>query len=320
MSHQGNDSVLAWNLSFEFFKGRRFKENLGNMVLQILINGVLTSGIYALLAIGFSLIFGVARIVNLAHTALYMLAAYYIFLFGHLLGLNILLSVALAIFLTTFIGMVIYKFCIDPILEHETSIVIVTVSVAIAIQEILLCFFTGDFLSPLPFVSGYVEFLGVRISAQHVLTLVVIFFLLLGMLFLLFRSKLGVSIRVTAQDREIANLMGINVGRICLITMGMSVLLAAIGGVMIAPISILEPHLWGEPLVIVIAVVVLGGLGSIKGSVIGAFILGFTETLVVFILPGGSFLKGAIALLIVVFILWFRPEGLFGVVFEEERL
>lgn len=290
------------------------------MAEQILINGVLTSGIYALLAIGFSLIFGVARIVNLAHTAFYMLAAYFIFLFAHLLGLNVLLSIALAIFFTTFIGMVTYKLCIDPIREHETSIVIVTVSLAIALQEIILLFFTGDFFSPSTFVSGYVELLGVRISWQHLLTLAVIFILLLGMWALLFKSKLGVTIRVTAQDREIASLMGINVGRICLITMGMAVLLAAIGGVMIAPISILEPHLWGEPLVIVIAVVVLGGLGSIKGSVIGAFILGFTETLVVFIVPGGSFIKGAVALMIVVFILWFRPEGLFGVVFEEERL
>lgn len=290
------------------------------MVQQILINGVLTSGIYALLAIGFSLIFGVARIVNLAHTAFYMLAAYFIFLFAHLLGLNVLLSIALAIFFTTFIGMVTYKLCIDPIREHETSIVIVTVSLAIAFQEIILLFFKGDFLSPSPFVSGYVELLAVRISWQHLLTLAVIFILLLGMWALLFKSKLGVSLRVTAQDREIASLMGINVGRICLITMAMAVLLAGIGGVMIAPISILEPHIWGEPLVIVIAVVVLGGLGSIKGSVIGAFILGFTETLVVFIVPGGGFIKGAIALMIVVFILWFRPEGLFGVVFEEERL
>jgi len=290
------------------------------MIQQILINGVLTSGIYALLAIGFSLIFGVARIVNLAHTAFYMLAAYFIFLFAHLLHLNVLLSIALAIFFTTFIGMVTYKLCIDPIREHEESIVIVTVSLAIAFQETLLLFFTGDFLSPSTFVSGYVELLGVRISWQHMLTLGAIFILLLGLWTLLFKSKLGVSMRVTAQDREIANLMGINVGRICLITMGMAVLLAAIGGVMIAPISILEPHLWGEPLVIVIAVVVLGGLGSIKGSVIGAFILGFTETLVVFIVPGGGFIKGAIALMIVVFILWFRPEGLFGVVFEEERL
>lgn len=290
------------------------------MVQQILINGVLTSGIYALLAIGFSLIFGVARIVNLAHTAFYMLAAYFIFLFAHLLGLNVLLSIALAIFFTTFIGMVTYKLCIDPIREHETSIVIVTVSLAIAFQEIILLFFGGDFLSPSTFVSGYVELLAVRISWQHLLTLAVIFILLLGMWALLFKSKLGVSIRVTAQDREIANLMGINVGRICLITMAMAVLLAAIGGVMIAPISILEPHIWGEPLVIVIAVVVLGGLGSIKGSLIGAFVLGFTETLVVFIVPGGGFIKGAIALMIVVFILWFRPEGLFGVVFEEERL
>ena len=289
------------------------------MIRQILVNGVLASGLYALLAIGFSLIFGVARIVNLAHTAFYMIAAYYVYLFANLLSINILLSVALAILFTTLMGVVMYKLFIEPVKEHG-PLIILTMGLAVVLQELTLLFYGGDVLTAPSFLSGYVEFLKVRASLQHVLTLAAFFVFILAVWGLLFKSKLGVGIRATAQDPEIAGLMGINVGRMCLVTMAISTFLAAVAGVVIAPISILEPYMWGEPLIIVIAIVVLGGMGSIKGSIIGALILGFVETLVVFIIPGGSFIKGATALAIVVFILWSKPEGLFGVVFEEERL
>jgi len=96
--------------------------------------------------------------------------------------------------------------------------------------------------------------------------------------------------------------------------------LAAIGGIVVAPTLVLEPRMWTHPLIMIMAIVVLGGLGSVKGSFIGAFILAFVEVLVVFLVPAGAFLKGAIALLVMVVILLVRPEGLFGIAFEEERL
>jgi branched-chain amino acid transport system permease protein len=114
--------------------------------------------------------------------------------------------------------------------------------------------------------------------------------------------------------------MGINVRRILLITMGLAAGLAAVAGAVVAPTLTLVPTMWTSPLVMIMAIVVLGGLGSVKGSLIGAFIIGFIEVLVVFLMPSGAFLKGAFALLVMVLILLVRPEGLFGVVFEEERL
>ncbi len=146
-----------------------------------------------------------------------------------------------------------------------------------------------------------------------------VLFVLLITWWILLRTRLGIAIRATAQDREVANLMGMNVHRIAMITMAIAVMMAAIGGVLIAPLSVVEPYMWLHPLVMVLAIVVLGGLGSIKGSLIGAFILGFTETLVVFLLPLGAFLKGAFSLMIMIVVLLLRPEGLFGVAFEEER-
>jgi branched-chain amino acid transport system permease protein len=103
------------------------------------------------------------------------------------------------------------------------------------------------------------------------------------------------------------------------ITMGLSVALAGFTGAIIVPLTVLEPQMWTPPLIMMMAVVVLGGLGSLKGSFIGAYILGFTEALVVFLAPMGAYLKGPVALSIMILVLLIRPEGLFGVAFEEER-
>jgi len=136
----------------------------------------------------------------------------------------------------------------------------------------------------------------------------------------LLRTKLGLAIRVTAQDREIANLMGIDVNRMCVISVAIASALSAIAGAFVAPIFVVQPHMWMSPLVLVMAIVVLGGLGSIKGAFIGALILGFAETIVVFLAPNGSFLRESVAMVVMVITLLVRPDGLFGVAFEEERL
>ena len=133
------------------------------------------------------------------------------------------------------------------------------------------------------------------------------------------KTKLGLAIRSTAQDREVANLMGMDESKVAMLTVGISIALAGFTGAVVAPLTIVEPFMWMHPLIMMMAVVVLGGLGSIKGSFYAAYILGFAEALVVFVLPMGSFLKGPVALSIMILVLLIRPEGLFGIVFEEER-
>jgi branched-chain amino acid transport system permease protein len=133
-------------------------------------------------------------------------------------------------------------------------------------------------------------------------------------------TRIGNAILSVAQDREVANLMGIDVSRISMITMVISGALACVAGAAVAPIFMINPLMWRDPLVLVLAAVVLGGMGSLKGCVIAAFILGFAETAVVFLIPNGGFLKGAVSLTVMVLVLIFKPEGLYGVMFEEERL
>ena len=289
------------------------------MFLDIIISGLISGSVYALLAIGFSIIFGAARIVNLAHTAFYMVAAYCIYFVTSKMGLHPIYGMVAAIVLVTLLGMLSYKFFLNPIREHEGAVLIATIALAMALQEIMNLIFTGSYLSVPSLVKGYLTILGVKVFYQQLLTFCAALVVMAVIWVLLLRTKLGLAIRSTAQDREVANLMGINEARVAMITMGISVGLAAFTGAIVVPLTVLDPLMWMHPLIMMMAVVVLGGLGSLKGCFIGAYILGFSEALVVFLVPAGAFLKGSVALSIMILVLLIRPEGLFGVAFEEER-
>jgi branched-chain amino acid transport system permease protein len=289
------------------------------MILNILISGLVSGSIYALLAIGFSLIFGVARIVNIAHTAFYMVAAYGIYFGTHQLGFHPLWCILASVVIVTGFGLIIYKFFIDPIREHEAAVLISTIALAMAMQEIMLLLFTGSYLSVPALIGGFFTVFKVKVFYQQLLTFGLVLFILAALWVLLMKTKLGLAIRSTAQDREVANLMGINESRAAMLTMGITVGLAGLAGAVVVPLTILDPFMWMHPLIMMMAVVVLGGLGSLKGSFVGAYILGFAESLVVFLIPKGAFLKGSVALSVMILVLLIRPEGLFGISFEEER-
>jgi branched-chain amino acid transport system permease protein len=290
-------------------------------LLQRLIVFTLTKGgVFALLAVGFSLIFGVARLINMAHTAFYMLAAYCIWYFSTQLGLGIIESGIIAVVIATLLGTLSYRFVIDRIREHHAAVLLVTLALAVFFEQLMFMLFKGHYQTVPSYLSGFVEILGIRVSAQYVLTIGIVVVMIVAIWLLLSKTKLGIAIRATAQDAEIANLMGISISRILLVTMGIATLLGAVAGVTMAPSLIVTPTMWTSPLVTVMVIVVLGGLGSIKGSIIGAFIIGFVETLVLLTLPGGSYLATTFVLLAMVIVLAVRPGGLFGIMFEEERL
>ena len=277
------------------------------MFQAFVIQALVTGGVYALLAVGFSLIFGVARMVNLAHTSFLMLAAYGMFYTTYRLGLDVFTAILISLVATVIIGLVSYKLFIDRVREHEVTVMLITLALATIFQESMVLAFGAHFREAPTLIPGFIEVFGVKVSYQHLLTIAVVVVVLLAI-----RLATSVSCAVA--------LMGINVSRILLIAMGIAAALAAIAGIVVAPLWVVYPYMWMNPLVMIMAIVVLGGLGSIKGSVIGAFIIGLVEAAVVFYLPGGAFLRGAIALLVMVVLLVVRPEGLYGIVFEEERL
>jgi branched-chain amino acid transport system permease protein len=275
--------------------------------------------VYALLAVGFSLIFGVARIVNIAHTAFYMLAAYCFYALLVKGGLGFVAAAAISVVAVTLLSVICYRLVIEPVREHDAAVLIATIALALIFQELMLFTFGGHYLGIPSTLEGGVRLAGVSIPYQRLLILVVAAAMLAIVWFVLYRTRLGLAIRATANDLEVANLMGMNVRRIAMATVALSVALAAVAGVVVAPVFVVDPFMWLAPLVTMLAIVVLGGLGSMKGSLIGALIIGYVEAITVFALPAGAYLKGAVALAIMVAVLLVRPEGLFGVAFEEER-
>ncbi len=290
------------------------------MVIDIILNGLAASGTYALLAVGFALIFSVARILNMAHTAFYMIAAFLFYITISFFKFGYIASSVVAIVLTVLVGVICYKLFFERVKEHEQTVMIISVALAMVVQEIFSLQFGGTYRGVDPIIVGFCEIGETRISYQHFFAIISIAFILIATWVWLSNTRIGNAIRAVAQDAEIANVMGINDRHMCVLVMTLSVFLAAVAGVLMAPIGMVHPHMWTQPIVVVLAAVILGGLGSIGGSLVGAVILGYVETIVAFLLPGGSFLGPSVALMIMVLVLMIRPEGLFGVFFEEERL
>jgi branched-chain amino acid transport system permease protein len=257
--------------------------------------------------------------VNIAHTAFYMLAAYCLYELLVRFGLGVALSSVTAVVSVTLLSLLCYRLVIEPVRQHEAAVLISTIALALIFQEVVLHFFGGSYLGIPSTVEGVVNLFGIVIPWQRLLILIVAGAMLLGTWLILYRTRLGLAIRATANDLEVANLMGMDVHKIAMVTVAFSVALAAVAGVSVAPVFVVDPFMWLSPLVTVLSVVVVGGLGSIPGSVIGALVIGYVEAITVFALPQGAFLKGAVALSIMVIVLLVRPEGLFGVAFEEER-
>ena len=290
------------------------------MATIIITYAVVNGGVYALLAIGFSLIYGVARVINMAHTGFLMLAAFGLYYFTKKIGWGDIEAIAVTIVVVTLLGILFYRFIIDRVREHHAAVLLITIALVMIMESVLLWRFGGETRGVGALIGGYVEIAGVRVLNQHLLTVGVAALAIIMVLLLLTKTKLGIAMRATAQDAEIASLMGISASRILLVAMGLSVALAAVAGILLAPLDGVRPGMWGAPLVTVMVIVTLGGLGSIKGSIIGAFIIALVEQMASFLIPEGGYLTGTIILLAMVIVLIVRPAGLFGTMFEEEKL
>jgi len=283
----------------------------------------LTSGsVYAVLASGMSLIFGVAHIVNLAHTAFYVLAAYFLWYFFNVLGLHPAASVAITLAATTGLGMLSYRFLLDRVRQHPQVVLLLTIALAMLIQEILLGTFEAHLRTVYPplLPAGTVSIFGVTVQIQQLVIMGAVAVIMVGLWLFLSRTKAGVAVRATANDAEVASLMGISVSRTLLMVMGLGTALAGIAAMLISSTWVFYPWAWSPSLVMILAIIVLGGLGSIKGSILGAYIIALAETLLVSLAPQYGYLKTAVALAAMVIVLSLRPGGLFGIVFEEEKL
>ena len=277
------------------------------MIEQILVSTFILGGLYCLLALGFSLIFGVAKVMNFAHGAFYMLTAYFIYslLFA---GLEIAIPISLILIVIT--SFIVYELLIKPMHEKEMRAAVVTLGLALVLQEGVKLVYGPEFKSIPYLITGYVTILGVRIVSQKLLAAITAIVLVAALYIFIRRTKQGKAIRAVAQNMEVARLVGINVSRVVMMTMGISALLAGVAAVLFAPVYIVSPTEWSI-LFRAFPVVILGGLGSLRGMLAASFLIAGIEKIVEYTI-GGGYIVPTITFSLMLVILLVRPSGLFG--------
>jgi branched-chain amino acid transport system permease protein len=280
------------------------------VAVDIVIFGTIWGAIYTILALGFTLIFGVVRILNLAYGAMFLFASYLIYALVAGLGLSPVPAWLLAVGATCLAGIVLYGVFIYPLRDTLGRVLIVTAGIAIFLQELAVLLFSTEPRYVPTVLPGSLSILGVRVTHQQLLTLAVAI-LLVGLLHaVLGRTRLGRELRAVAQDTEMAALMGIPVERAYLTAMALSTGLAAAAGALVAPFLTVNPEMGWSPLLVAFTVVVLGGLGSLWGTIAAAFIVAYAEMLTAFLISPQ--LRDAATFAIMILTLVFRPHGLFG--------
>ena len=278
------------------------------MVEEILIVGMTMGGLYALIAAGLTLIFGVANIFNMAHGSFYMLSAYFtLFLLDYF---DVLISTIFGIILTIVVGVITYILTIRPHQASATRVLLITFGLSIFFEQAILNI-AGVYFQSLPsLIGGSIIVFGVTLVIQRLIILLVSVIVISFLWIFTVRTKAGKALRATAQNREASMLMGINCDRIFLMAIMLSAFLAATAGVLISPLKSLSPYMDAPPLTKAFAISTFGGLGSIKGSTVAAFIISFVEVIVGY--NFSSYMKELVPLVVIVITILVRPSGLFG--------
>jgi branched-chain amino acid transport system permease protein len=280
------------------------------VLVDIVIFGTIWGAIYTILALGFTIIFGVARVLNLAYGAMYLVASYLIYTLVTRFGLAAVPAWLLAVAATALAGLLLYRVFIFPLRETLGRVLIVTAGIAIFLQEIAVLLYSTEPRYVPTVLPGSLEILGVRVTHQQLLTLAVAVVLVALLHLFLARTRYGRELRAVAQDTEMASLMGIPVERTYLVAMGLSTGLAAAAGALVAPFLTVNPEMGWSPLLVAFTVVVLGGLGSLWGTIAAAFIVAYAEMLTAYLISPQ--LRDAATFAIMIGTLVFRPHGLFG--------
>ncbi len=281
-------------------------------LVQSLVSGVLTGSLYAMIGVGLTVIFGVMRIINLAHGEMVMLGMFGAYWSWTLWRVDPFVSGLLWVPALFLAGMLAYRFLMAPVVPGgELNTLLYTAGLSLLVANLALLLWTGDYRTlNLPYAVQPLRPLGIAVPVPLFIAFALAGLLTLGLYLFLARTDLGRAVRATSQDREAAALMGIDVDRIATVTFGLGTALAGAAGVLLVPSLYLYPTV-GEILVVkCFVVVVLGGLGSIPGAIAGGVLLGLVESL------GAVYVsvayKDALGFVIFLAVLLFRPQGLFG--------
>ncbi len=284
-------------------------------IINFLFNGTVNGAIFSLIALGYSLVYGVGHIMNLAHGAFFMLTGYMLLWFPSFLPEIPWLIATIVVIFVTIIGGLAYIILIKPLQDTSVGVVLITFGLAFFIQEyvFVLSGTTPYSVKEFKIIDGVTKIPSFSFINQFIF--LIFASLIIVSVFALFisKSKLGKSIRAVSQDREAASLMGINTNRVLLYTLMISAFLASIAAVLYLPAAALNgPSMgWGY-LTNSFAVVILGGMGSLVGSVVGAYIVGYVTSFTSIFIPNGPSWAHLVPIIIIVIMLLIRPQGIFG--------
>ena len=279
-------------------------------MLTVLIYGAVTSAILAMLAVGFTLIFGVARILNLAHGAFYALGAYLAYSLTAIFKLPLILAALLSVALVALFGVAMERVLVRPLRQSSLAVLMITLTVALTMEQALFVVFGSQSKNVPAFINFPINLYGVSLDGQRLLALAIALCLIGALWLFIQRTRLGSAILAISQDPEAAQYMGIPANRIFSLVMGLSAALAGAAGVIAGPFLTVRPSMDQSAMITAFSVVIVGGLGSIPGSILAALIIGYSQTIVAFYLnPEWT---GTVSLAAILLTLVLRPAGLMG--------
>jgi len=284
------------------------------MILQLLINGLIIGAIYALVASGFSIIYSTCKFFNFAHGAVVSLSAYFLFFLSSLLNLNFYLAVILTIIFSGLVGLIM-NYIYKQLRRRKTSsalLLLASFAILIFCESIILIFFGANVknFEPLQFTGG-INFGGAIITPLQVGIIITSIIVLILLIILMKGTKIGKAMRAVSDNKETAEIIGIDSEKIYTLSMVIGSIIAGIAGILIGLEQNLTPTMGTYLVVKSFAGVVIGGIGSILGAILGSFFLGLVENLGIWFLPSGY--QDAITFIILFIFLIFRPRGLLGI-------
>lgn len=290
--------------------------------LQHLANGISLGSLYALVAIGYTLVYGILRLINFAHGDVFMVGGYLAFYGISLVAMPWYVAFAVAVVLTGLLGTLLEAGAYRPLRDApKISVMISAIGASFLLENVAVVVFGGR---PKPFptpavLTNMVQIGNVSIQNLTFVIPIVTFLLLAGLLYLINKTRVGMAMRAVSKDHETAAIMGINANHIISLTFFIGSMMAAVGGIMWGlKFPQLTPLMGVIPGLKAFIAAVIGGIGDIRGAVIGGFILGIGEIMLVAFWPELSGYRDAFAFALLILILWFRPTGILGEITAEK--
>jgi branched-chain amino acid transport system permease protein len=277
---------------------------------QTFVNAIMLTMLYALISSGLTIVLGISGVLNFAHGAMYMLGGYIAYWFFEWLGLPFAIALILAFLFVGLLGALCERILFRRIYGSLLPTLIVALGLVYLIESGVATGVGTDIKTVSPFITGTFNILGATISIQRILVIVVSAFVMLGLFYLINRTKPGREMRATAQDSEAALLQGVNVNYIRALSMAIGCGLAGLAGALLAPVfGMVDPYMGSNIIFKAILVITIGGFGSVPGAFVGALLFGFVESFGYWWI--GSWVS-LVLFAIVIIVLLVRPSGILG--------